>query len=417
MNRLAAVVLVVLLPCLAGADWPQFRGPGGSAVSADKGLPAQWSATENIVWKTDLPGPGGSSPVVWGNQIFLTCYTGYGASEANPGKLSDLRRLVLCLDRASGKIVWQDQVDPVLPEEEYEGRFTLNGYATSTPATDGKRVFVFFGKTGVLGYTAAGERLWQTSVGTRTDGWGSATSPVLYKNLVIVNASVESGSLVALDQATGKEVWRASGMRSSWNTPVLVDVGDAHELVVAIKGKLLAFNPDSGEALWNCDAIDDYVCPSVVAKDGVVYAIGGRRATAVAVKAGGRGNVTETHRLWSVAAGSNVASPLVHDGHLYWVSDAGIAHCLKVDTGEIVYRERLPRAGRVYASVTLADGKLFSVSRENGAFVLAAAPEYKLLAQNSLSPDNSIFNASPVVSNGQLLLRSDQALYCIGQKQ
>jgi outer membrane protein assembly factor BamB len=193
-------------------------------------------------------------------------------------------------------------------------------------------------------------------------------------------------------------------------------VGGAQELVVAIKGKLLAFDPATGEQLWNCDAIDDYICPSVVAEEGVVYAIGGRRATAVAVKAGGRGNVTQSHRLWSVAAGSNVASPLVHEGHLYWVSDAGIAHCLKADTGEIVYRERLPRAGRVYASVTLADGKLFSVSRESGAFVLAAAPEYKLLAQNSLSPDNSIFNASPVVSNGQLLLRSDQALYCIGKK-
>ena len=277
-------------------------------------------------------------------------------------------------------------------------------------------MFVFFGKTGVLGYTVGGQRLWQTDVGSRTDNWGSANSPVLYKNLVIVNASVESGSLVALDQESGSEVWRARGMRSSWNTPVLVELPEGkQELAVSVKGQVLGFDPATGEQLWSCDAIDDYVCPSVVAHDGIVYAIGGRRATAIAVKAGGRGDVTETQRLWKQSAGSNVASPVYHEGHLYWVSDQGIANCLKADSGEIVYKERLPRSGLVYASVTQADGKLFAVSRESGAYVLAATPEYKLLAQNDLSPDKSVFNASPVVSNGQLLLRSDKALYCIGQ--
>jgi outer membrane protein assembly factor BamB len=410
-----SALLIAACPLVA-ADWPQFRGPGGSAISDDSGLPVTWSSAENVVWKTELPGFGGSSPVTFGNQIFLTCYSGYGTDQSDPGDQQDLRRHVLAADRATGKILWTDTVEPKLPEQEYRSRFMLNGYATSTPATDGRQVFVFFGKSGVLAYTVEGRRQWQADVGSRTDGWGSATSPVLYEDLVIINASVESGSLVALDKQSGQEVWRARGIRQSWNTPILVDAVGKQELVVSVQGKLLAFDPASGEPLWTCNAINDYVCPSVVAHKGVVYAIGGRQATAVAVRAGGRGDVTDSHRLWLTRAGSNVSSPVYHDGHLYWVSDRAIAHCLKADTGEIVYQERLPRIGLVYSSSVIADGKLYAFSRENGAVVLAASPEFKLLAQNDLSPDDSIFNASPAISNGQILIRSDRYLYCLGEK-
>ena len=281
--------------------------------------------------------------------------------------------------------------------------------------TDGKQIFVFFGKEGVFAFDMDGRQIWQADVGTGTHGWGSGTSPILYEDLVIVNASVESGSLLALDKKTGREVWRADGMSRSWNTPLLVTLdGGKQELVLSVKDSLLAFDPATGKQLWDCEGIHDYVCPSVVAKDGVVYAIGGRKKTAVAVKAGGRGRVEP---LWRLTVGSNVPSPVVYRDHLYWVSDRGIAHCVKADTGEIVYQQRLPGRGfQPYASAVVADGKIYSVSRDRGTVVLAAKPVFEQLAHNDLNPDTSIFNASPVVSKGQLLLRSNRFLYCIDER-
>jgi hypothetical protein len=275
---------------------------------------------------------------------------------------------------------------------------------------------VFFGKSGVFAFDLKGKQLWKASVGTNTHNWGSATSPVVHDDVVIVNASVESGALVALDKKRGRETWRVPGASSSWSTPVLVDAGRKQEVVLSVKGKLGAFDPAKGTPLWQCSGIQDYTCPSVVAADGVVYCIGGRSAQCLAVRAGGKGDVTESHKLWEANAGSNVSSPLVHDGHLYWVSDSGIAFCLNAGSGQIVYQERVG-AGRVYGSVTYGDGKLFCVSREDGAFVLAAEPRFNIMAQNSMSPDNSVFNASPVIHDGQLLLRSNRYLYCVGKKR
>lgn len=410
-----SLALLAML-CGSAANWPSFRGPDGSGASADTGLPTTWSDTENVVWKTDLPGPGGSCPITWGDRVYLTCYTGYGLDENNPGDADNLVRHLLCLNRADGTLVWNQPVAAATPETNYRGFQALHGYASSTPACDGERIYAFFGRTGVFAFDLEGKQLWSADVGTGTHGWGSATSPVLYKNLVIINANVESRSLVALDRETGKEVWQAPGMKSTWNTPILVKLADGKtELVVSVQGSVLGFDPDTGEQLWNCAGITDYVCPSVVEANGVVYAIGGRRKQSLAVKAGGRGDVTETHKLWEQKAGSNVASPVVVDDRLYWISDSGIAFCLKCSDGEILFEQRLP-ARSVYASMVAADGKLYSVSRERGTFVLAASPEFKELAHNTLESDTSIFNASPAVSNGQLLLRSDKAIYCIGKK-
>jgi outer membrane protein assembly factor BamB len=417
--RFSPVVAVVLLAGAAmAANWPQFRGPQGKAKGKDQNLPVTWSASEGVHWKTELPGHGTSSPITWEDKIFLTCYSGYGLDEQDPGNPSALVRHLVCLDRAGGRIIWSSEVPAQLPEQQFRGFQALHGYASSTPATDGKHVYVFFGKSGVIAFDYAGKPVWTTDVGGKTHNWGSATSPVLYKNLVIVNAGVESGDLVALDKATGNDAWRAQGMNRSWNTPVVVDVaGGRQELAVSVKGAILGFDPETGEQLWSCDGIDDYVCPSVVAEAGVVYAIGGRSAMALAVRAGGRGDVTDSHRVWTAKAGSNVSSPVVHDGHVYWVSDRGIAYCLGAKDGEIIYQERLPdNPGRIYASVTLGDGKLYAVTRENGTYVLAARPDFEVLAHNQLD-DNSIFNASPAISEGQLLLRSDRYLYCIGRRQ
>lgn len=408
-----ALALVPLL--LVAADWPQFRGPGSAGTAADRGLPVSWSAQENVAWQQPLPGPGASSAVVWGDRVLVTAYSGYGLSEENPGDMRQLRLHVLCFDRSTGRPLWQREVEPTLPEGRFEGFVALHGYASSTPATDGERVYVFFGRSGVMAFDLEGNLEWRTSVGSGTHGWGSATSPLVVGERLLVNASVESGNLVALDCATGAILWQTGGMDSSWSTPVLVELDDAPaEVAVSVKGAILAIDPADGQVLWRADAIADYICPSLVAHEGIVYATGGRRGTTLAVRAGGRGNVTASHRLWETNSGSNVPSPVVTDGRLYLVSDSGIAIAVDTATGKTIYKKRLPGAGKVYASVVAADDKLYAVTRESGTFVLAAGDRFEILAQNSLAPDSSVFNASPAVADGRLLLRSDRFLYSLG---
>jgi outer membrane protein assembly factor BamB len=314
------------------------------------------------------------------------------------------------VNRADGKIVWDREIEPTLPEKE---RIRDHGYAGPTPACDGDSIYAFFGKSGVVKLDMDGKVLWRKSVGEGLHGWGCGTSPVLYKNLVIVNASVESRSLVALDKATGDEAWRARGMNASWNTPHLVSLpGGKQELVVSVKDKILAYDPATGKELWNCEGIHDYVCPSIVSNDGIVYAIGGRRSQAVAVKAGGQGDVTASHQLWRADVGANVASPVVVGNHLYWVSDRNqTAYCLSLKDGSIVYSQKV---GQPYASMVAADAKLYSVFRRGGTLVLAAKPEYEELGRNRFE-DSSIFDGSPAISDGQIFLRSDRFLYCIGK--
>jgi outer membrane protein assembly factor BamB len=399
------------------ADWPQFRGPHGLALGKSSGLPSEWNAERNVLWKTELPGAGTSSPVVFGDRIYLTAHTGYGVSPDDPGNMADLKRLLLCLNRDDGKLRWQEEVAAVLPETEYGGRMHWHGFASSTPAVDADGVYCFFGKSGVVAFDHDGNRLWQTSVGTKTHGWGSAASPVLADELVVVNAYVESGDLVALDKRTGQVRWRAGGLKESWNTPLLVELPNGRkELVVAGWGKILGFDPTTGRELWSCRSMDWYIVGSMVAHEGVVYCLAGKGVEAtMAVRAGGRGDVTGTHVLWRAGKGSNVSSPVFHAGHLYFAHESqGIAYCLEAATGEVRYEHRLPRVGEIYASPIVADGKLFYVSRQRGTVVLPARPEFSVQAHNQLEGDDSVFNASPAVSGRHLLLRSDRFLYCIG---
>lgn len=417
--RVVSLFTLMVSSCSAiafASDWTQFRGPGGLGISDEKGMPVKWSSTDNIAWKVELPGPGASSPIVVGQRVFLTCYTGYGLEPAQ-GDPQELRRHLLCFDRSSGKELWKKTFEPKLPEHKYQGEGSYHGYAASTPISDGERLYVFFGKSGVFCFDLDGQQLWQASVGDGTNGWGSGCSPVLFDKLLLVNASIESGSLVALDKLTGKEVWKAGGVRSAWNTPLLVDAKSRREIVVSTESRLLSFDPHDGKPLWNADGVHRYVCPSVVAHDGVVFAIGGGH-TSLAVRAGGSGDVTESHGVWRKPKGSNVGSPVYLDGHLYWATDGGgIVCCQNAATGEFVFEKRLdPGSGTIWSSPVLADGKLYFVSQSKGTFVVAAKPEYELLAHNTFADDNSRTNASPAVHNGQLLLRTDRALYCIGKK-
>ncbi len=379
------------------------------------GLPLNWSLDENLAWKTPMPGPGASSPVVFGDRIYITCYTGYFVPDQPSGSLDDLKRHLIAIDRKTGDVIWDKAVKAKLPEEE---RIRDHGFAASTPAVDADRVYVFFGKTGVIAFDHDGNQVWQADVGSRTHGWGSASSPVLHGDLLLVNASVESQSLFALNKSNGQEVWKAGGINEAWNTPLVIDaIGGRKEVIVATHGTIQAFDPANGEQLWTCKTdITWYMVPSVVAQDGTVYCLGGRSGVAsLAVKSGGSGDVTSSHRLWTSNKGSNVSSPVFLDGHLYWMNDSrGIAYAAKADSGDLVYEERVERAGQVYSSAVLADGRIYYLNRDGRTFVLAAKPGFELLATNELR-DRSLFNGSPVVDGKRLLIRSDKFLYCIGQ--
>lgn len=418
---LGAFALVTTLtgPSATAEDWMQFRGPNSAGVGEATGLPTTWSATENVVWKTELPGPGGSSPIVVGDKVYITSYSGYAESIDDPGNVNDLMRHVLCLDRASGKVVWSKDFKAKMPESDYVGgNNTRHGYATSTPVSDGENVYVFMGISGVHAFGLDGTEKWTANVGSGTDGWGSATSPVLHKNLLIINASVESDTLVALDKSTGKEVWRSEGVKRAWCSPVLVEANGKTEVVLNLPNTVAAYDAETGTALWTCDGVpDSYVCPSVIAKDGIVYAIGGRRSEAVAIKAGGKGDVTGTHLLWRTREGNNVTSPVLLDGYLYWLHESrGKAYCLNAETGEVVYEADLdPKPGLLYASITAADGKLYAPSQDGGTFVITAGPTFEQRAVNTFADDTSRVNGSIVVSHNQLLMRTDKAIYCIGE--
>ncbi len=219
--RFLLLASLIVVPGLAKADWNRFRGPNGSGVAEDaKNLPTQFSDKESLQWKMELPGPGSSCPIVVGDKVIVSCWSGYGLTRQEPGDIKSLKLHLLCFDRQTGKQIWDSKVDPYFPEEPYQGMFAEHGYASHTPVSDGKNVYVFFGKAGLFAFDLNGKQLWHKEVGTGRDrrGWGSASSPVLYKDLVIVTASAESQSIVAFNKQTGEQVWKqeADGFAGTW---------------------------------------------------------------------------------------------------------------------------------------------------------------------------------------------------------
>lgn len=413
--RLLSLALAAIAAPAPAADWPSFRGPNGTGAVPDA-VPTKWSATENVVWKTDLPGAGTSAPVVVGGKVFVTCYSGFNVPGQPGGRMDQLGLHVVCLDKATGKILWKKDFAPNLPEQNNlrDG----HGYASSTPAADATRLFVFFGKSGVIGLDHSGKTLWRATVGEKLhDNWGSGASVLLHGGKVIVNASVESESLVALDAATGTEAWRLRGVKESWSTPVIATHAGRTELVTAKQGKAFAVDPATGRELWNCDTDHGwYMVPTPVVHDGVAYLLGGRPGMGLAVKLGGAGNVTASHRLWTSKKGANVPSPVYHDGHLYWMHDSlGMAFCAEAKTGRVVYEERMGRGDTTYGSAVLAGGKIYYPARNGTMYVVTAKPQFELVSANTFG-DRGDYLSSPAVADGNLYVRTNRFVCRIGTR-
>ena len=436
MKSLLALALVsVSLHAASSTDWPRFLGPTGAAVVAESKAPLKWSDSENVLWKAEMPGPGSSSPIVLGDKVFVTCWTGYGDKEgANDS--SKLTRHLICLSRADGKVLWDSAVPSTVEEDPWQGFITEHGYATHTPVTDGERVYVFFGKSGALAFDLDGKKLWQTSCGTGSGRmrWGSGASPILVGDLLIVNASDESQAIVGLDKKTGEVKWRAEGeFGMAYGTPNVWQHEGETDVVVAVPQELWGINPATGKLRWYAThGLSGNVSPSLVPGGDTVYVFGGYPSTrSTAIKLGGKGDITANAIQWESGTSSYVPTPILKDGHLYVVNDQGFATCIDAKTGADVYRERVIQGssgggatggGRrgggkpFYASPVLIGDKLVCVSRKNGTFILAAKPKFEVVSTNVLSLDGSQFNATPAVSGDLLLLRSDKAVYCIGTK-
>ncbi len=290
--------LAILCGSLVHAeDWPRFRGPSGNGVAVDSdSVPSTWSPSANLNWKSKLPGPGASSPIIVDGKVLVTCYSGYGLSQENPGNIENLVRHLVCFDLATGEKLWQQDVPVSLPEDPYSGiGVTAHGYASHTPVSDGQNVYAFFGKSGVHAFDLDGNKLWDAQVGKESDPakWGSSSSPVVFDDTVIITASAESQAIIGIDKATGKERWRqeAKGLDGMWGTPTLVKVdGDRTELVMCVAKELWGLDPASGQLLWYADATGAEQAYSSVILDGKrVFAVTGRGGGSIALDAGGRG--------------------------------------------------------------------------------------------------------------------------------
>lgn len=425
---LGSGLCMAVLSCvvtMSAADWPQYRGANGSGFSPDAKPPLKWSDKENLKWKTPLPGPGSSSPIVISNRVYVTCYSGYGAGAG--GDPEKLKRHLICLDRADGRVLWDKSTPAAQPEDAYQGYITEHGYASNTPTADGERIYAFFGKSGVFAFDKQGRQLWQVDVGKQSSNrrWGSGASLILHGDMLIVNAAEESRSVRALDKRTGQELWKATGaaLELCYSTPVLFEAEGKTQLLLSLPEEIWALNPKTGKLAWHAETkLPGNISPMIVTAGDIIVAFGGfPKLGAVALRAGGQDNATD-RILWSGSTSTYVPTPVSHGEHLYFVSDGGFATCLETKTGKVIYKERLPGAmagGRgarpFYASAVLGKGHYFAVSRRGGTFVIEAAPEFKLTASNSLADDTD-FNGTPALVGNELFLRSNRALYCIQEK-
>lgn len=383
--------------------WPVWRGPSGQGLVAGSGYPDTWSGTEGVLWKKPVGGRGNSSPIVWGDRIFLT--TAYEGG----------RRLsLIAFRRTDGTQLWES----FAPEGRTERAHQKNGHASATPATDGKLIYASFGSRGLVAFDFNGKLAWHQDVGPIDNYHGAAGSPLLYKNRLILFQDHSQGAFVAaFDTRTGKPLWRTQRNASvGWGTPVAVRVGNRDEIVVSSQQAVTAYDPDTGKELWRCDGNSFEVIPTPVVGHGLVFASSGRVGPTLAIRPGGTGNVTRTHIAWVSPRGSPfVPSPLVQGDYLYTVNDMqSIATCFEAATGKLMWQGRLGVAQRegFSASPVAVDGKVFFTNDHGETFVLRAGPKFELLHTNRIG--ESVL-ASPALVDGRWYIRTDRNVFAIGK--
>ena len=418
-----AVLFFFVAGLIQAGNWPGWRGPSGDGASNGKGIPTKWSSTDNIAWRIAIPGEGHSSPIVWSDKVFLTS----SLTEKN-------KRILLCLDRLSGQTVWQRDVVQSPPETIHR----LNSRASGTPATDGRQVYVTFmraegdeviapnvgserlitpGKIIVAAYDLDGNEKWKTNVGDFVSAHGFNTCPVLFEDLVILNGDHDGDAyLVALDRQSGRERWRTrrENKTRSYVTPIIREINGRTQMILSGSLCVASYDPRNGKRHWIVDGPTEQFVASVVYDGKYVFATGGypERHT-LAIRPGGKGNVTDTHIAWRTTRGAAyVPSPIISGRYLLMVADSGIASCFEARTGKRHWMERLP--GGHSPSPVSADGLVYFVSDRGVTTIIRPSETFAVIAKNELGEPVS---ASPAISQGQIFLRTHQNLYCIGSKK
>ncbi len=417
-----AAALATLLATTHAANWPAWRGPLGTGISEEKDLPEKWSKTENVKWRVALPEPGNSTPIVWNDRVFLTQAVGE-------------RRTLMCFDRADGRLLWQSGVTA----GDKEPTHATNPYCSASPVTDGDRVIASFASDGLFCYDFAGKELWRrTDLGRQIHIWGGATSPVIHGDLCFLHFGPGATTyLLAVNKKTGQTVWKteepsdygkpqppaASGKTpnptfiGSWTTPVIAPVEGKDQLLMSWPRRLAAYNLQTGAELWTCAGLNPLVYTSPIYGEGLVVAMGGFGGSMIAVRPGGSGDITDSRRAWHhPRSPQRIGSGVIHEGHIYIHNDPGTAMCLDLKTGTPVWTERLQGAGKSgqnWSSVLLAGDRCYTITQGGDCFIFKASPKFELIATNSLGERS---NSSIVPSNGELFIRTHQALYCIRTK-
>ena len=422
MNRWMALAALVGLPAVPAAaqDWPRFRGPTGQGICAEKGLPLRWSAAENVAWKTPVPGEGWSSPVVWGERIFLTTATGNGASCH-----------VLCLDRGSGRVLWDAKVF----DQETSRKESKNSYASPTPVTDGRRVYAVFAAGGIAALDFEGKVAWTNRKNRYYSRHGMGVSPILYRDLLVLpfdwsreatgeeervgwQKPWDQSFVMALDRDSGRERWRTRrGMtRIAHVTPLVLEVDGKEQIISPAGDAVQGFEPGTGRLLWSVRSPGEGVVPGPVSGMGMLFTASGFDGTVLrAVKLGGAsGDATATHIAWEQKQNVPMIPSLAFsEPHLFAIKEKGIASCMDARTGKIVWQQRV--GGNFSASPVLAEGRLYFLAESGETTIIEAAAEYREVARNRLEEGEGPVQASMAVSGGRLLIRTARNLWCIGK--
>jgi len=432
-------ILLMSTGLLFAQNWPGWRGDG-RGVSSEKNLPLKWSEEENVKWKTGIPGAGHSSPIVWGNRVFITTAVAedpnvesfrggvfIGGDRAKPDK-SEYTYLVICLDTDQGNIQWSKAV---IQQDPRTRRHTKNTYASATPTTDGKYVFASFGSAGLYCVDFEGNVIWQRDIGLLRvrQGWGTAASPVLFQNTVIVNCDSDDDSYIAaFEKTTGEPVWRTERDEgASWGTPFLFEAEEHTSVVTNASKRMRGYDAGTGKLLWECARGSMISVPSPVATENLVFLSSGHsmsflqpqpiiavRSEALGDITPGRGESLSQGVAWShPRGGPYVPSPIAVEDYLYVPLDRGTLTCYEAQTGKIVYeKQKLGTRNTITASPVAGDGKIYIQTEDGECYIVTQGAEFEILAVNKL---DEVFCASPAVSGGKLFLRGRKHLYCIGK--